>query len=404
MPSGGAKGRRRRRLGLALAGGGPEGAVYEIGALRALDETLEGLDLTAMDVYVGVSAGAFVSAALANGLTPSQLARAMVKQEPGEHPFVPQTFFTPAYREWARRSMLLPRLVGEAILAVTRRPGDLRLAESLTRVGRALPVGVFDNEPIRRFLKRMFSIKGRTDDFRELASKLVVVATDLDAGQAVRFGDPGYDDVPISRAVQASTAFPGLYPPVEINGRRCVDGVLLKTLHASVALEHGAKLVLCVNPLVPADTETGVQRGELPPNVIAHGGLPLVMSQAFRTMVHSRLKVGMAAYETRFPGADVVLFEPEPDEYDMFFTNIFSFSSRRAVAELAYQATRRQLRAQRDVLEPMLAEHGIRIRDDVLDDHTRDLWSGVGADGDGGAPERFARAVEGLTRAAGRRG
>lgn len=404
MPSGGAKGRRRRRLGLALAGGGPEGAVYEIGALCALDEALEGLDLTTMDVYVGVSAGAFVSAALANGLTPSQLARAMIKQEPGEHPFVPQIFFTPAYREWARRSMLLPRLVGEAIMAVTRRPGDLRLAESLTRVGRALPVGVFDNEPIRRFLKRMFSIKGRTDDFRELAGRLVVVATDLDAGQAVRFGDPGYDDVPISRAVQASTAFPGLYPPVEINGRRCVDGVLLKTLHASVALEHGAKLVICVNPLVPADTETGVRRGELPPNVIAHGGLPLVMSQAFRTLVHSRLEVGMAAYETRFPGADVLLFEPEPDEYDMFFTNIFSFSSRRAVAELAYQATRRQLRAQRDSLGPMLAEHGIQLRDDVLDDHTRNLWAGVGAEEDGGAPERFARAVEGLTRAARRRG
>ncbi|HSL82695.1 MAG TPA: patatin-like phospholipase family protein, partial [Thermoanaerobaculia bacterium] len=47
------------RIGLALAGGGPEGAVYEIGALRALDEALEGLDLNRLDVYVGVSAGSF---------------------------------------------------------------------------------------------------------------------------------------------------------------------------------------------------------------------------------------------------------------------------------------------------------------------------------------------------------
>ncbi len=79
------------------------------------------------------------------------------------------------------------------------------------------------------------------------------MATELDSGRAVRFGDPGLDHVPISRAVQASTALPGLYPPVLIDGRHYVDGVLLKTMHASVALEKGADLVICVNPIVPVD-------------------------------------------------------------------------------------------------------------------------------------------------------
>ena len=57
------------RIALALAGGGPLGAIYEIGALCALDDTLIGLDLNACDHYLGVSAGGFISAALANGIT-----------------------------------------------------------------------------------------------------------------------------------------------------------------------------------------------------------------------------------------------------------------------------------------------------------------------------------------------
>lgn len=392
---------RRGRIGLALAGGGPEGAVYEIGALRALEEAIDGLDLNAVHTYVGVSAGAFLASALANGITPSQLARALVKEEPGEHPFVPETFFTPAYKELGRRGLMLPRLLADALLQFSRHPRDQTLLESLTRLGDALPVGIFDNEPIRRYLKTIFSIKGRTDDFRQLARQLVVVATDLESGAAVRFGEPGHDTVPISRAVQASTAFPGLYPPVTIDGRRCADGVLLKTLHASVALEHGVGLLLCVNPLVPTDTTRGVTRGVLQPDALLRRGLAAVLSQTFRTLVHSRLEVGMERYRTRFPDADVLLFEPESDEYQMFFTRIFSFSSRRTVCRVAYEATRRDLRRRREQIRAALARHGLRLRDDVLDDEGRDLWSGVGVPDEpvtkvGG---RLAQALAGLEAA-----
>jgi len=54
----------RPRIGLALAGGGPLGAIYEIGALAALSESLRGIDLNDADVYVGVSAGGFIAAGL----------------------------------------------------------------------------------------------------------------------------------------------------------------------------------------------------------------------------------------------------------------------------------------------------------------------------------------------------
>ena len=379
MPAKARRTGKRRRIGLALAGGGPEGAVYEIGALRALDEACDGLNLHELDIYVGVSAGAFIASSLANDLTTTQMVRALVKQEPGEHPFVPQTFFTPNYREWARRSLMLPRLFADAMMEFRRAPGEQTLFESLTRLARALPVGLFDNEPIRRYLQRTFSIKGRSDDFRKLRQRLIVVATDLESGRPILFGGPGWDHIPISTAVQASTAIPGFYPPVRIDGRNCVDGILLKTLHASVALKDGVDLLLCVNPLVPADLRDAVEAGQLKEGAILKKGLATVLSQTVRTLINSRLEVGMREYESRFPDSEVLLFQPERNEFDLFFSNIFSFRSRRRVVELAYDATRRNLRARRKTLGPMLAAYGITLRDDVLDE-PRDIWMSVGLD------------------------
>ena len=366
------------RIGLALASGAPEGAIYEIGALRALDEALDGLDLNQLDIYVGVSAGAFLTACLANRMTTAQMCRAIVSPEPGEHPFVPETFLTPAFSLWKKSGRAVPRLLWEAIRDYLAAPGERAVGEVLTRLSRALPVGVFDNEPIRAYLERIYALKGRSDDFRRLGRRLVVVAVDLDSGKAVRFGEPPFDHVPISRAVQASSALPGLYPPVEIDGRCYVDGVLLKTLHASVALEAGVDLLLCINPLVPVDTVRAVEAGLMRHGRLVNRGLPTVLSQTFRTLIHSRLEVGMAAYRTRYEGTDVVLLQPRRDDYAMFFTNIFGFAERRLVAEHAYQATRRDLLARYDELAPILARHGLTLRRDVLEDAERDLWQGVG--------------------------
>lgn len=372
-----AAGRQRPKLGLALAGGALEGAIWEIGALRALEEAVDGLDLNDLDIYVGVSAGAFLAANLANGLTTAQMCRAIVKHEPGEHPFVPRTFFTPASRELVRRGARVPRLLWQAFTDVARDPGDLRLSESLTRLARALPVGVFANEPIREYLARIYALPGRTDDFRRLGRRLVVVASDLDSGEAVRFGEPGLDHVPISTAVQASSALPGLYPPVEIGGRYYVDGVLLKTLHASVALDAGAELVLCLNPLVPVDTAQAVARGVMERGRLVDRGLPVVLAQTFRTLIRSRLAAGMASYEGRYGDAEALLFEPRSDDYRMFFTNIFRLSSRRAVCEHAYATLREDLLARYDELAPVFARHGLSLSRDVLE-QPRDLWAAVG--------------------------
>jgi predicted acylesterase/phospholipase RssA len=266
------------------------------------------------------------------------------------------------------------------------------------RLARALPVGLFDNEPIRAYLHRIFTMKCRTDDFRALDRRLLVIAADLDSGAAIRFGEPGRDEVPISRAVQASCALPGVYPPVNIDDRYYVDGVLLKTLHASVALDSGVDLLIAVNPIVPVDTDGAVAAGVMRRGKLVHRGLPTVLSQTFRTLVHSRLAAVLGSYAARYPDRDVLLIEPSRDDYRMFFTNIFSFSQRRAVCEHAYRSTRKFLLDRRESLEPVLARYGIHYREQALREADRDLWRQLGADGAGPGAALVRRLDDALER------
>ena len=227
-------------------------------------------------------------------------------------------------------------------------------------------------------LRRQFAQPGRSNDFRQLKRKLVLVATDLDSGESAPFGRPGWDTVPISRAVQASSALPGLFPPVRIGSRFYVDGALKKTLHASVLLDDGLDLLICLNPLVPFDAAHAprhrvLSSGEPRIPRLVDGGLPVVLSQTFRTLIHSRLELGMKGYERSHPDTDILLFEPDHRDPEMFLANTFGYSQRRRLAEHAYRQTREQLRAQRPQLAAKLARHGLGLNDAVLDDHRRTL-------------------------------
>src|SRR3546814_14514944 len=70
--------RNPARIGLAIAGGGPIGGMYELGALRPLDEALDGLDLTDLDSYVCLSSRAFLAAGLANRLSTADMCRLII--------------------------------------------------------------------------------------------------------------------------------------------------------------------------------------------------------------------------------------------------------------------------------------------------------------------------------------
>ena len=354
------------RIGIALAGGGPSGAVYEIGALAAIEEAIEGLDLNDAAVYVGISAGGIVAAGLANGITPYQMCRLFIESDSAaaqENLFRPELLLKPAWGEFRKRATAVSMLVLGSLFHYIRRGGAGSLANSFARMTEALPAGIFSGLGIHQFLELAFSEPDRTNDFRLLERRLILVATDIDSGESVRFGQPGFDHIPISKAAQASAAVPGLFPPVEIDGRHFVDGVLRKTLHASIALEHGVDVLICLNPIVPYNAKIMYSPGKL-----AEGGLLTVLSQALRAIIHSRVEIGLKSYSTKYPDSDILLFETSPEDAEMFFTNLFSISNRRRMCENAYQSTRAMLWKQREEIGQKLERNGLRLKLSVLRD------------------------------------
>lgn len=374
--------RHPARIGLAIAGGGPVGAMYELGALRALDEACDGLDLTRLDCYVGVSSGAFFAAGLANGMDTAELCRIFITGDSQDVRFRPETFLRPALGEYLKRAATLPRLASLLLHDAWSGRTDSRWSDLLTRLGSLVPTGLFDNAAIERFLRDVFTRHGRSNDFRTLARPLYLIGVDLDSGEAIRFGDTGWQDVPISRAVQASAALPGLYPPVALQDNRgrtrhVVDGALRRTMHASVVLDRGVDLMLGINPLVPfnpgTDSGAAAQAHRFSDRRIAQGGLPGVLSQTLRTMLQSRMQVGLARYPQQYPQIDQLVFEPNPADRELFYTNIFSFSARRRISQLAYRNTLDDLRKRRAQLTPVLARHGIHLREEVIADRPRSI-------------------------------
>jgi predicted acylesterase/phospholipase RssA len=166
--------------------------------------------------------------------------------------------------------------------------------------------------------------------------------------------------VPVSKAVEASTALPGLYRPVRIGGRDYVDGGVKKTAHINLAIQNGADLVICINPIVPYfnDTRDGPLRGHL-----SNRGVGWVLDQAMRIMLHGRMQYGLERYGREHPEVDILLIEPTRDDVRMFGYNIMRYSARRVVAEHGYRTALAYFRRNATRFQRLFAKHGIEMAD-----------------------------------------
>jgi NTE family protein len=353
--------KNKPRVGLALAGGGFLGAAYELGVLAALAESIDGLDLQNLASYVGVSAGGYVAAGLANGMTPHQMIRLFVEAEDSQTPIAPEHMLKPAYRQLRDAAIRGPKKLASALRHLNPfAPAPWRFVEEL---GAMMPQGFVDSGATAQTLEALFNQPGRSNRFDSFNGRLRILATDIDSGVSVEFGSPGYENVPISKALTASSAVPGVFVPVEINGRRYLDGAINKTLHASVALGAGASLVICINPLVPYlyPEASGEQDLE-----ISKSNLPAILSQTIRTVIRSRMSVGLEKYAATYPNASVLLFEPKQGEAAIFLTSIFSLKNRRKICQLAYEQTRADLLSKKEFFEPLLERHALKLKLGVL--------------------------------------
>ncbi len=347
---------RRSKTALVLGGGGFTGGVYEIGALRALDLLSVNRTVNEFDVYVGTSAGAFVAAMASNGITPEEMMRVVNRKTPTPFRDISVgTLLRPNVAEFARKGVLLPLKLAKLGRQLTGQIGAVSAMDIVLGLAEALPSGLYSGSGIEDYVRSVLSEPGRTDDFRRLERELYLAATDLDTCERIVFGANDWDDVPISTAVRASTALPIVYKPVKVKDRELIDGGVASTTNLDIAVEAGAKLVVVVNPLVPYVNDGA------PARRVSDMGFPQIGYQAFKLLAYQRLHDTARQWKQRYPGVDVILIEPEPDDELMFQTSIMNFTSRVEIARHGFESVTLKLAEDYDRLRRVCQRHGIQI-------------------------------------------
>jgi NTE family protein len=371
-PAGAERRRRSRRdkTALVLGGGGFTGGVYEIGALRALDLLAVNSTVTQFDIYVGTSAGSFIAALCANGVTPEEMMRVVTHQgTPAFEDIDLGDLLRPNVIELARKGAMLPwRALGLARQVVSQR-GQVSLMDVLLGFAQGLPSGAYTGEGIETYLRTVLSEPGRSDDFSELRRELYLTATDLDTCERIVFGQDGLRDVPISTAVRASGALPMVYAPVQVGERELVDGGLISTTNLDIAVEAGAKLVVVINPIVPFVndfSETVRTLAGVRSKRVSDMGFPQIGYQAFKLLAHQRLHELAERWGEQYPGVDIVLIEPEPADRLMFQTSIMSFASRVEIAKHGFESVTQHLAGEYEHYRDIAERHGLDISGERL--------------------------------------
>jgi NTE family protein len=363
--AGAGKGRpRRSKTALVLGGGGFTGGVYEIGALRALDLLSVNRTVNQFDVYVGTSAGAFVASMAANGVTPEEMMRGVNRDGSASFRDIDVgTLLRPNFNEFARKGVMLPFKLLRLGREIIGQRGAISAMDAVLGLAEALPSGLYSGAGIEEYVRQVLGDPGRTDDFRLLERELYLVATDLDTCERIVFGANDWDEVPISTAVRASAAVPMVYKPVKVKDRELVDGGLVSTTNLDIAVEAGAKFVVVVNPLVPYVNDFSKTAGLLGARTrhVSDMGFPQIGYQSFKLLAYQRLHEMARQWEERYPGVDIVLIEPEPNDELMFQTSMMNFRSRVAIARHGFESVTLKLSEDYAELRSVCARHGIQI-------------------------------------------
>lgn len=413
------KRKKNAKIALVLAGGAVSGGAYKVGGLKALNDYLVGYSVNDFDVYVGLSAGAFLAAPLSAGVPPEELLKSLSGDSEVIAQLGPFDFFYPNFAEvldipgelWRDWRGFLPSALatliahyplvreetGDAFEAFRRDPSYARfeklLLPAIAAVGAAtkipslldyLPGGVFDNSRLERYMRENLKRLRLPNEFRGLREKtgkeLYITATNLDTAERVVFGAGEDESLAVSEAIQASTALPGFYKPARIKGVDYVDGAVRRTASLDVAVEHGADLVICYNPLRPFHNHVPVKRDEKTGEYratkqrLADRGILFVVNQVLRTLLHTRLHYAIQQLRTDpdFKG-DILLIEPTSYEYKFFDINPLAFWKRTQAAQQGYFSVQHSVKRHFKRVQEMLAPYGIELSAKHVEEDLRQM-------------------------------
>lgn len=273
--------------------GGAARGIAHLGVLKACEE----LGIVP-EIFVGASAGAIVAATYGQGVPLDVLLdgyRLPWKRRHRGIRFHMATFFgAPRVEDWLDPGYLLS--------------------------------GVFSIDKLERMLRRRLPV----NDFRLVKNKVIVTAVDIDRGARVLFGT-GYDvRTPISRAVAASCCVPGLFRPYEIDGRYHLDGEVVRTLSADVAVDAGADVVIISNVYRPSHTPSGRRS-------LARRGALKVFDQSLNIVLTEKERRGVDLYARQYPRATFLDIAPD--------IGMFGYLNRFAARSLVMRGYRAALRA-----------------------------------------------------------
>jgi len=405
----GAAPKRDPKIALVLAGGAVSGGGFKVGGLKALNDYLGNRKITNLDIYVGLSAGSILSASLASGVTPDEMLKVLDGSSTRLDQLRPIDFYNPNVGEFVSKPAkliyelctYLPSLgvdFARSLPGLSDALGDhareflktpsyknfeslaLRLIahvspkRSMPAPTDHIPTGFFDNVSLERWVRRALERIRMPNDFRAFARKtgrhLYITACDLDTAQRAIFGHDEISEVTISQAVQASSALPIFYKPARMNGIDYVDGGVRHTANIDIAIEKGADLIICYNPFRPflnrvdTDQEDGFYFSEN--RYLSDRGMKLVVNQVFRTLLHSRLKLGIQRYiaDDRFQG-DIILLEPRERDANFFAMNPMAFWKRNEAVRQGFESVRRTIEQNYVELAEVFGKYGMRMNRDT---------------------------------------
>jgi NTE family protein len=329
---------------LCLPGGGAPGAMFQIGALAAMEHRLKDFAANNFDIYVGTSSGASVAAALAGGREVQRIYRALLDPADDYFPLERRHILQTDLAEWKRTVKTAVHALGQgsrSLLSQSLAPSPAALWEELAGLYDSLPAGLFSLDGYERFLEDTFARRGVPNQFRAMPKILRVLAHDLDTGEPAIFGGPGLEHVPVTRACAASMAMPPLFSPVRIGDSHYINPAPVQVSPVELAVELGAQVVVLVNPLVPLRLSQVPTGHGVRPSLRDKGAL-WVGNQANRIKMHRLL--WQSIERVRQAGsARVVVVEPEATDGMLFLHNSASFGQRRAVLEFSYLYAREYL-------------------------------------------------------------